>query len=257
MKKNFRLYIFFTFALTIYSINAFSWGKIGHRIVAGIAEDSINAKTKLKINNILQGESLVMISNLPDFLRSDPNYEKYNSYHYINEHLVKKDKKIDPKHKNVVNGLNEFLNVIKNEKSTPLDKKIALSFIVHLIGDLHQPLHVGYQKDLGGNNIQVKWFGLKTNLHSVWDEKIIQLQELSYTEYIKFLYKNTQLNKMKLSYTTPHEWALESKSYLKNAYEFKEGRYWEYKYNFKHLSKLNERLFMAGKRLGMYLNKNL
>ena len=67
------------------------------------------------------------------------------------------------------------------------EKQIALKFLVHLIGDLHQPLHVGKKSDRGGNKIKVKWFGEETNLHQVWDSKMIQLQELSYIEYSDYL----------------------------------------------------------------------
>ena len=67
------------------------------------------------------------------------------------------------------------------------EKKIALKFMVHLIQDLHQPLHVGNGKDRGVHSVKVKWFGEKTNLHSVWDTKLFELQKLSYSEYANYL----------------------------------------------------------------------
>ena len=88
---------------------------------------------------------------------------------------------------------------MKDKKSTKEDKIIALKFLVHLIGDLHQPLHVGNGKDRGGNDIKVKWFGEATNLHNVWDEKLINLQELSYTEYSNYLLLN-------IDYSLIREW---------------------------------------------------
>ena len=59
------------------------------------------------------------------------------------------------------------------------------------MGDIHQPLHAGKKKDLGGNLIRVKWFDERTNLHKVWDDGLIDSQKLSYTEYISFIYKPT------------------------------------------------------------------
>ena len=74
-----------------------------------------------------------------------------------------------------------------DNSATNVKKQNALKFLVHFIGDIHQPLHVGNGKDYGANNVKVKWFNEPTNLHKIWDEKLIDYQNLSYTEYARFL----------------------------------------------------------------------
>ena len=64
---------------------------------------------------------------------------------------------------------------------------MALKFLVHLVGDIHQPLHVGRREDRGGNLIQVQWFGEPSNLHKVWDEQLIEAEKLSFSEFAAFL----------------------------------------------------------------------
>jgi hypothetical protein len=83
--------------------------------------------------------------------------------------------------------VNTLSSQIKDEKTSAKDRKIALIFLIHIMGDLAQPLHVGRAEDLGGNKINVTYFGDKTNLHSVWDGKLVDSQKYSYTEYSKLL----------------------------------------------------------------------
>lgn len=237
--------------------SAYAWGKTGHRIVGGIADLELNDKARKIVSEVLEGQNLAMVSNEPDFLRSDKAYQKYNAYHYINEHLVGKSVEIRKKDIHALNGISEFMTILKSDKKSKSEKRFALAFLVHLVGDIHQPLHVGYKKDKGGNKVIVDWFDSKTNLHAIWDEKLINMQELSYSEYILSLYKTPSLKNLKVELKTPKDWALESKEYVSKVYEYKVAPYWEYKYNFNHIKKLNERLFVAGKRLAGMLNNGL
>ena len=160
------------------------------------------------------------------------------------------------KHKGqAVEKVFEFIKILKNKKSTKEDKIVALKFLVHLIGDLHQPLHVGSGTDRGGNDVKVKWFGEATNLHNVWDERLIKLQELSYTEYADYLL-------LKIDYSLIREWQganilefiNESKELRKKCYEFKDGNLsWDYFYNHKEL--LEKRLIQGGVRLSGEINR--
>ena len=92
--------------------------------------------------------------------------------------------------------VNEFIKTLKNRKGPKEERVIALKFLIHLIGDLHQPLHVGNGLDKGGNTIKLKWFGENTNLHSIWDTKLIEHQKLSYTEYSSYLLLNIDYSKL-------------------------------------------------------------
>ena len=82
--------------------------------------------------------------------------------------------------------------MMKENRARPLansTKATALAFLVHLVGDIHQPLHVGKNRDLGGNKITVLFFSEKANIHSVWDSRIIEHENLSYTEFAHFIDK--------------------------------------------------------------------
>lgn len=147
---------------------------------------------------------------------------------------------------------------IKN-KSLPVEqRRTALAFLIHFIGDLHQPLHVGRDEDEGGNKIVVYWFGDKTNLHSVWDTKFIESQEYSYTEYAKLLDIATD-EKVKEWQNSPMEdWFWESHVASDQIYDASPAESkLSYSYNFKFQSMMNEQLLKGGVRLAKLLNECL
>ena len=151
--------------------------------------------------------------------------------------------------------MNEFINVLKNKRSKKEDKQIALKFLVHLIGDLHQPMHVGNGKDRGGNDIKLKWFNAPTNLHRIWDSDLINLQELSYSEYSDYLLLNEDRGKIrKWQGDDVLTYIHESRDLRNQCYDFSgENLKWEYFY--KHKELLEKRLLQGGVRLSGELNR--
>jgi hypothetical protein len=158
--------------------------------------------------------------------------------------------------KNLYTQIPAMITELKDQ-SLPVEKrKMALSFLVHFIGDLHQPLHVGRAEDLGGNKIVAYWFDQKTNLHSVWDTHFIESQQYSYTEYAKLLdiASKEQVNAWQSS--SLEEWFYEAYQLANTIYdtsptESKLG----YKYNYQFQKTLNEQLLKGGVRLAAVLNK--
>src|SRR6185312_1700277 len=172
-----------------------AWGMLGHRIVGKVADSYLTPKARLAVQQILGTESIAMASNWPDFIKSDPAYSYLSPWHYINvpdslnyaafQSFLKKDTAADAYTK-----LNFIIKELKN-KSLSKDKKLFyLRLLIHIAGDVHQPLHVSGRAQ-GGNQIKVLWFGQHTNLHSVWDEKLIDYQQFSYTEYTKAINHTT------------------------------------------------------------------
>ena len=88
---------------------------------------------------------------------------------------------------NAVTALEMFSKQLKSKQSSFAEKQLALRFIVHIIGDLHQPFHAGNGKDRGGHDVKLKLFCEDPNLHRVWDSGLIDRQNLSYTERTKIL----------------------------------------------------------------------
>ena len=260
-KKNWAMSaksIFLTLTFFIAS-DAFSWGKTGHRIVAHFAERQMSETTKNKVKKILGFESVEEASLWPDRIKSVASHrKKYSHKHYISFEKKKtlSDKKLLSKD-NIISALESFEKDLGSNKSSPDQKKVALRFIIHLIGDLHQPLHVGYNKDKGGNSVGLKWFGEPTNLHRVWDEHLIDMEELSYTEYVTKLLNNDPKVLKSYNSGTYLSWAQESRDYLSKTYNFKNSKYWEYDYSYKHLSMMEQRLSQAGVRLASTLSRIL
>mgnify|MGYP001192050330 FL=1 len=249
MKLNYFLYIFLFSSHLL-----FGWGKTGHRIVGKVAETYLTKNAKTQIKKLIGHNDLSRLSNWADEIKSDSKWDHAWDWHYCtipdNEDYEK------GKHKGLaVEKVNEFIETLKNKKSTKEDKIIALKFLIHLIGDLHQPLHVGNGKDRGGNDIKLKWFGESTNLHSIWDTKLIEHQKLSYIEYSDYLLLGIDYSDIrKWQSTSVMDFITESKNLRKKCYDFKgDNLKWDYFY--KHKSLLEKRLLQGGVRLSGELNR--
>lgn len=230
------------------------WGKTGHRITGKIAERYLTKNAKTQIKKLMGHHDLSRMSNWADEIKSDPDWEIANDWHWCtipDGESYKKDKHSGQ----AVEKINEFIATLKNKKSKKEEKQIALKFIVHLIGDLHQPLHVGNGLDRGGNDVRLKWFNESTNLHSIWDSKLIDFQKLSYSEYANYILLKEDRGKIRkwqgddiLTYI--HE----SRDLRNQCYDFSgENLKWEYFY--KHKELLEKRLLQGGVRLSGELNR--
>lgn len=257
--KIFKAIIVFSM-LAYMPLSAGAWGMLGHRIVGQIAESHLSKKAKKGIKGVLGYESLAMASNWGDFIKSDPSYNYLYNWHFVNLPAgLDKQGVFDFLDKdtaaNVYNKIPQMVSVLKNGQSTPDQKKLAMRLLIHLVGDLNQPMHTARKEDLGGNRIFVTWFGEKSNLHRVWDESLIEYQELSYTEYASAInYPNDeQLRVWRDSSLKDFVYG----SYLacNKIYEnTKPEDKLSYKYNFDFVNLLNEQLLKGGVCLANILN---
>ena len=180
--------------LFVNSLNVNSWGPTGHRVVGEIAEQNISEKTREEISKILDGQTLAYVSTFADEIKSDDRYDIYYPWHYINFDLDKDYMDTPPSDNgDLYIAINKCIDVLKDASSDKESKAFHLKLLVHFVGDLHQPLHLGQEIDRGANRIYVKWFGSNTNLHSVWDSKMIDSYKMSYSEMaytLQKIYKN-------------------------------------------------------------------
>lgn len=174
----------------LFGSQIYGWGLRGHRIVARIAENHLEPQAVKMVRDLLGGERLARVANEADYLRSDPAWACAAPLHYttVEDGEIYQTSVKNPRG-DIVQALLYFEAQLR-ARETPHERRVlALKWLVHLVGDLHQPLHVGRSCDRGGNAIEVLWFEKKSNLHKVWDSEFINDEELSYTEYADFLDK--------------------------------------------------------------------
>jgi len=249
----FALFIFFTFT----NFTTPNWGPTGHRTIGEIASKHLTKKASKEIKKILNKHTLAWISTYADEIKSDKNYNRFYSWHYINFPVNAKyeTSKKNPKG-DLVTGIHSCIAILKDKNSSKQDKNFYLKMLVHLIGDLHQPLHVGHKEDKGGNDIQVQWFGKRTNLHHVWDIDMIERWNMSYTELacnIDILSKEQVKQYQK---GTLMDWVYESKKLAEEVYKSaKSGDKLSYRYSYLHFHTVTEQLEKGGVRLAKILNE--
>jgi hypothetical protein len=180
MKKR---YFFFGSALVL----LLSWGAVGHRTVGSIAQKHLTPKALAGVRDLLGGQSLADVANWADSVRSLPAYKQTGPWHYINLPLglnydAFKSKVENMLEANVYSALVAQMQLITDNTVSRERKVAALKFIVHFVGDLHQPMHVSREEDKGGNTIQLNYDGQGTNLHAVWDSKLIDHTGLDYQQ---------------------------------------------------------------------------
>ena len=239
------------------AVQLWAWGQTGHRVVGYVAQQHLSAKASKQVNQVLTKFSLEMSGNYMDFLRSDTNYRFMNSWHYVSIPDGMRYEDIIPNPKGDVISIIEQLIVELRTKQFKLvkDEEFAIMALVHLVGDLHQPLHVGLAEDKGGNDIKVKWFGEATNLHHVWDSELIDHEQLSYVEWGKHVNRSIKKWQVKAwQSSTVRDWAQESQDLRKACYDFGDNVNLKYEYSFRHLKTVELRLEQAGVRLAGLLN---
>lgn len=237
---------------------AFAWGKTGHRVGGEIAQTYLSADTKNAITSILGAEGLPEASTWPDFMRSSPeDFWRGDSrtWHYVT--IPKGEVYGDspaPESGDAITALAGFQTILRDPSADPAEKARALRFAVHIIGDLHQPLHAGDGTDRGGNDLEVSWFDGSTNLHSVWDTKLVDDSQLSFTEYADRLGgRITPELATEWNTSDPVVWVTESTALRDRIYP-EEGDNLRWDYVFEHRADVELRLTQSGVRMAAWLN---
>lgn len=256
---NMRLKTFWIASVVLVSIlPSFGWGQTGHRVVGEIATSQLKPCTEKKIAAILQGESLAMCSTWMDEVKSDKAYDHWDPWHYctIGDHQSYAEAGT-PSQGDILMKLDEITRELETKKFKHGGEANAIKILVHLLGDLHQPLHVGRGDDKGGNDFKIKYFGKSSNLHRIWDSDLIDGTQLSYTEYSQHLLRTTTQDRVKQHQSGSYlDWANESKALrMAGIYPSADLENLSYQYGYENYSRLEERLVQAGVRLAMVLNR--
>jgi hypothetical protein len=253
--KTLLLLLIFGFIIQPLNSSPF-WGKTGHRTVGAIAETHLTGKAKRAIDKLLDNHSEAFVSTFADEIKSDEHYSKYYNWHFVNmpfdqtyQESVKNEKG------DLVTGIAYCKSIIKDKNASDDDKAFYLKLLIHLVGDLHQPLHVGREEDRGGNDIKLQWQFKDTNLHSVWDSKMIDDYGMSYTELANNADDLTKKQIRTIQEGTVIDWVNESQQIAKTIYaSVQEGDNLRNEYSYLHFETVRTQLQKAGIRLAKVLN---
>jgi hypothetical protein len=190
-----------------------SWGGLGHRTVANIATDHLSPAAKSAVKTLLGKQTLADIASWADEVRNEPAYRKTGKEHFINVPDGLDRTAFDAQVKagdNVYTALLKYEAVLSDSASSLPQQTEALKFIVHFVGDMHQPMHVSRSEDKGGNTIQVRYNNNGTNLHSLWDSKLLEHADLNDVQLADQCQSVPRTTVIQWQKETPLDWSWES-----------------------------------------------
>jgi hypothetical protein len=242
-------------------VRSYAWSLIGHRVVGEIADSYLSADAKKEVKDLLGNQSIAMASNWMDFVKSDSAYDYLETWHYLSvkpgigqaefERWLQNDTS--------TNAYTKIVFVTKELKNKVIAREtraMYLRILIHLVGDIHQPMHVGRVEDQGGNKIRVLWFRDSVNLHQVWDERLTTMQQLSYTEYTKAINFTSPEQRKAWQREPLHIWFWQSYQHAEKIYaDIKPYARLGYHYNYKYIHVVNEQLLKGGVHLAGLLNE--
>lgn len=214
---------FFSFiGASLFAVAAFGWGQKGHDATAYIAEQHISQATADSIAALFDGNSIVYWANWLDNASHGPEYAYTKTWHYKNiaQGVDYEDAELNPDG-DVVTATREQIAILTNPEAPREDKVLALKILVHVLGDMHQPMHMARPDDRGGNNVKLQFFGRDANLHGIWDGSIMNSgHSWSYTEWQQQL---DRLNPVAEAQTTSgniDDWAKETYLIATSVYDY-------------------------------------
>jgi nuclease S1 len=259
--------------LVFTAVQLFAWGPKGHDIVGDIAKNHLTASARHNIQQLLGSDDLASIANWADEVR--PKRAESYGWHFVDipkdssgfsesRDCYQPDDKHphtkDDRHNCVVDRINMFRQIVADKNAPQQDRVEALKFLVHFVGDVHQPMHA-VAEARGGNDVHVVEFGSTQcgkyvcNLHSVWDSGLLEHTGRSEQDYVAYLEQLiSSKNLQSKAGGTPEDWANESLSLAKQAW-VSEGGAVDENYYKAHIGTVDERLALAGLRLAKILNQ--
>jgi hypothetical protein len=234
----------------------------GHRIVAELAERRLSGDARAAVNGLLAGtaeDSLADVATWPDDVRELPDYNWSARLHYVNfprdagcRYRARRD---CPDGGCVIGAIERYARTLGDRRRAVAERREALKFLVHFVGDIHQPLHAGYADDRGGNLFQIYYLGRGSNLHSLWDGGILRQSRLDWRAYADRLDVRRAEGDSRWSTRAPQRWAEASCRLLGEAqvYPRRPGKL-PAGYAEKQLPVVESQIVRAGARLAALLN---
>lgn len=239
-------------------VNGYSWGQKGHDVTCAIAQNHLSKKAQKRINNLLDGKSIVYWANWMDNASHTPEYAYTSTWHYknIDANETYEGAVANPKG-DVIVAVNDIIAAFKSGKLSREEQILNLKFLVHLVGDIHCPMHMAHKSDRGGNKWQVQYFGSGKNLHSVWDSGVIEsARKWSCSEWVNELDRATKAQAAQIVAGTPEDWGRETFEIATKIYDTTPvGSKLSYDYVSEWSPVLEQQLLRGGLRLASVLNE--
>lgn len=254
MKKT---YLSILIVVTLFLI---SWGFKGHQAVATIAENHLTPQAKAAVKDLLGTQSLADVATWADEVRNEPAFKSTAGWHFVDLPLGLSFEEFSKEVRaqgedNVYGAMQKARSILTHPKASRSQKIEALKFLVHFVGDAHQPMHVSRKEDKGGNTIQVRFDNQGTNLHSLWDRKLLDHQGLSVVEMSKQFDKASPEDIKKWQADQPMQWLWESYQITTRLYtEVEKNSNLEEDYYKNHMGIIAQRIDQGGIRLAGVLN---
>ena len=250
--------VFSAFLLSVCVQDILAWGQKGHDVTCEIAERHLDCKARKAVKKLLEGKSMVYWSNWLDNASHTPEYAYTKTWHYknIDAGVAYEDAELEPKG-DVVTAIHKQLEVLKDKTSSTDSKRLALKMLIHLVGDLHQPMHMGHKSDLGGNRWMVVYFNKEKNLHSIWDTDILEGgHKWSYEEWATEIDHLNRKQRKELSSGSVDDWASETYNVATEIYNTTpQQAKLSYDYQARWIPVIEQQLLKGGLRLANLLNE--
>ncbi len=239
------------------AIGASAWSQKGHDVTACIAERHLTETTRAAVDSILEGRSMVYWANWLDNASHQLEMAYTKTWHYknIDTDIAYEDAPLNSKG-DVVTAVNAQIAILSSPATTPAQASLAMKILVHCLGDMHQPMHLGHLSDLGGNKTKVKFFDRDTNLHAIWDSSLPDAaHKWSYSEWQEQIDRATPEQEAVIVAGTPDDWARETFGIATRCYKyFRPGQKVMYNDIARWSPVIEEQFLRGGLRLAHLLN---
>jgi hypothetical protein len=244
---------------TSFTLSASAWGPKGHDVVAYVAENNLSKRALKRVEAILDGKSMVYVANWLDNASHTPEYAYTKTWHYVNVEPSEgsyAESQREPKG-DVVTAVNSIVERLKSGELTREEERAELMMLIHLVGDMHCPMHAGHKSDRGGNGTQVKFFGKSKNLHSVWDSDIVEsAHRWSYTEWQEQIDRLGRKQCKDIVQGGPEQWIEECVEVADDVYRSSTtGENLSYDYVAKYAPVVESQLLKGGLRLAALIEE--
>ena len=235
-----------------FQVSSYAWGPRGHKIVAQIAKKYLDPAVLDSVETYLDDITIEKAGYWMDEVVMNTSYDFMMPWHYV--HIEMDKTYVKSKNPDVVNILENVIKTLRNKKNNRKEMFLSLKVLIHLVADIHQPLHCGFAKDHGDSDIKLRLFFKSTDLHQVWDSEILEYQGITTEDCLRLASTFTRKDIANYQKTDVYKWLEESRTLLSYVYDYSGNKLAD-EYVDKASPVIKMQLTKAGIRLAEILNQ--